>query len=305
MQKQGMAYRNALAAVLLWSTVATAFKLSLRHMEPAQLLFYSSSAATMLLGAVLLVRGRLREALPRDRRDVARSVGLGVLNPFLYYAILFRAYDLLPAQVAQPLNYTWAIALALLSIPILKQRIGARDIVGGLVCYAGVVVISTGGDLLSFSVASRLGVFLALASTVVWALYWIYNTKDDRDPVVRLFVNFAFGLPFVAVYCAVVSGFVVENPAGLLGAAYVGVIEMGVAFVMWLSALRLSENTARVGNLIFLSPFVSLFFIRSLVGEEILGATILGLALVVAGIAFQGAGRRTAAPSDVPGSSTS
>ena len=102
-----------------------------------------------------------------------------------------------------------------------------------------------------------------------------------------------------------VSGFVVENPAGLLGAAYVGVIEMGVAFVMWLSALRLSENTARVGNLIFLSPFVSLFFIRSLVGEEILGATILGLALVVAGIAFQGAGRRTAAPSDVPGSSTS
>jgi drug/metabolite transporter (DMT)-like permease len=292
MHKQGMAYRNALVAVLLWSTVATAFKLSLRYLDHAQLLFYSSSVATVLLGAVLLVRGRLGEALPRDGRDAARSVGLGLLNPFLYYAVLFKAYDLLPAQVAQPLNYTWAIALALLSIPILKQRIGARDIAGGLVCYAGVVVISTGGDLASFSVSSPLGVFLALASTVVWALYWIYNTKDDRDPVLRLFINFAFGLPFVAAYCAAVSGFAVEDPAGLLGAAYVGVIEMGVAFVMWLSALRLSENTARVGNLIFLSPFVSLFFIRSLLGEEILGATVLGLVLVVAGIAFQSAGRR-------------
>ena len=78
----------------------------------------------------------------------------------------------------------------------------------------------------------------------------------------------------------------------LLGAAYVGMIEMGVAFVMWLSALKLSENTARVGNLIFLSPFVSLFFIRAFVGEEIHTATVVGLALVVAGIAFQGVGRR-------------
>jgi len=291
MHRQRRAYVHAMAAVLLWSTVAAAFKLSLRYLHHAQLLFYSTLSATLLLGATLAARGRLRDAIPRDGRDAAKSAALGFLNPFLYYAVLFKAYDLLPAQIAQPLNYTWAIALALLSIPILKQRIGARDIFGGLVCYAGVVVISTRGEFLSLSVGSPLGVALALGSTVVWALYWIYNTKDDRDPVARLFANFAFGLPLVAVYCAAVAGFRVERAAGLAGAAYVGVIEMGVAFVMWLSALRLSENTARVGNLIFLSPFVSLFFIRSLVGEEILGATVLGLLLVVAGIALQGAGR--------------
>jgi len=292
MTDQRKAYVYAMVAVLLWSTVASAFKISLRYLDYAQLLLYSSIVATALLGAILAVTGRLGRVFPCSWRECLKSAGLGLLNPFLYYAVLFKAYDLLPAQVAQPLNYTWAIALALLSIPILKQRIGARDIAGGLISYAGVVVISTRGDILSLSVESPTGVLLALASTVVWALYWIYNTKDGRDPAVRLFMNFVFALPFVFVYCVVVSELRVPNPAGLIGAVYVGVVEMGVAFVMWLSALRLSENTAKVGNLIFISPFVSLFLIRVFVGEDILPATVAGLVLVVAGLVFQRAGRR-------------
>ena len=292
MSEQRKAYLYAIGAVLLWSTVASAFKLSLRYLDYAQLLLYASVAATLFLGGVLAATRRLGRVFPCSWRECLKSAALGFLNPFLYYAVLFKAYDLLPAQVAQPLNYTWAIALALLSIPILKQRIGARDIVGGLVSYAGVLVISTGGSLLSFSVASPLGVSLALGSTVVWALYWIYNMKDGRDPAVRLFMNFVFGLPFVLIYTLVVSDVRVANPLGLVGALYVGIIEMGVAFVMWLSALRLSETTAKVGNLIFISPFVSLFFIRAFVGEEILPATVVGLVLVVAGIALQRARMR-------------
>ena len=292
MSDQRKAYLHAIAAVLLWSTVASAFKLSLRYLDYAQLLLYSSIVATLFLGVVLAARGRLRRIFPCSRRECLKSAGLGFLNPFLYYAVLFKAYDLLPAQVAQPLNYTWAIALVLLSIPILKQRIGARDIAGGLVSYVGVVVISTRGDIFSFSVASPLGVSLALGSTVVWALYWVYNTKDDRDPAERLFLNFVFGLPFVLIYTLVFSDIRVENPLGFAGAAYVGIVEIGLAFLLWLSALRLSENTAKVSYLIFISPFVSLFFIRAFVGEEILTATVVGLVLVVAGIALQRVGRK-------------
>ena len=292
MSDQRKAYLYAIAAVMLWSTVASAFKLSLRYLDYAQLLLYSSVVATLFLGIVLTATHRLGRVFPCSRRECIKSAGLGFLSPFLYYVVLFKAYDLLPAQVAQPLNYTWAIVLALLSIPILKQRISARDIAGGLICYVGVLVISTRGDLFSFRVASPLGVSLALGSTVLWALYWVYNVKDDRDPVVRLFMNFVFGLPFVLAYCLVFSELRVADPLGFVGAAYVGMIEMGVAFVMWLSALKLSENTAKVGNLIFLSPFVSLFFIRAFVGEEILTATVAGLVLIVAGIAYQNVGRR-------------
>lgn len=42
---------------------------------------------------------------------------------------------------------------------------------------------------------------------------------------------------------------------GVLGAAYVGLFEMGICFVMWLMAMKLTNNTARISNLIFLSLF--------------------------------------------------
>ncbi|NJK98814.1 MAG: EamA family transporter, partial [Bacteroidales bacterium] len=48
---------------------------------------------------------------------------LGFLNPLLYYLVLFKAYSLLPAQIAQPLNYTWPLILVILSIIFLSKNI--------------------------------------------------------------------------------------------------------------------------------------------------------------------------------------
>ena len=43
-----------------------------------------------------------------SRRDWQQSLLPGLLNPCLYYLVLFKAYELLPAQQAQALNYSWA-----------------------------------------------------------------------------------------------------------------------------------------------------------------------------------------------------
>lgn len=287
MDNQKKAYIYGLSTVLLWSTVASAFKLSLRYLDYIQLLLYSTLVSLFILSFLLTLQGKTRLLFSYSGSQYLRSLVLGFLNPFLYYTVLFKAYDLLPAQEAQPLNYTWAITLTLLSIPLLKQKIGIKDIFSVFVSYSGVVVISTHGDIFNFRFSNPLGVALALGSTVIWALYWIYNTKDDRDPVAGLLLNFLFGLPWVLTTGLVFSNVRVSNPLGLVGAAYVGIFEMGITFVLWLSALKLSENTAKVGNLIFLSPFLSLVFIHFFVGEVILPSTLTGLALIVAGLLIQ------------------
>ncbi|MGD8428965.1 MAG: DMT family transporter, partial [Ectothiorhodospiraceae bacterium] len=260
------------------------------------------SLATLSL--VLAVQGRLMRVLEGRPRDYRRSLVLGFLNPFLYYVVLFEAYDRLPAQEAQPLNYTWALTLALLSIPLLRQRITRWDLAGGLLAYSGVWVIATHGRIFAVEFADPVGVLLALGSTIIWSLYWIFSVRDTREPLVALLVNFAFGLPFIAVACLLTSGFAVPVP-GLLGAAYVGVFEMGLAFACWLTALTLTSNASRVGNLIFLSPFLSLVFIHFLVGETILMSTYVGLALIIAGLIAQqlkarqqASGEGAAAPAD-------
>jgi drug/metabolite transporter (DMT)-like permease len=287
MHDQSKAYLYGIATVLLWSTVASAFKLSLRYLDYPQLLLYASIVSLFALLVILGVQGKIKVLFAYSSKQYLRSMLLGFLNPFLYYVVLLKAYDLLPAQEAQPLNYTWAITLALLSIPLLKQRISLKDIVAMLVSYSGVYVISTHGDVTGFHFSNPFGVALALGSTLIWALYWIYNTSDDRDPAAGLCLNFLFGLPWILVFCLLFSkdgGLPVQ---GLLGAAYVGLFEMGVTFVLWLNALKLSESTAKVGNLIFLSPFLSLVFIHFFVGEDILTSTLVGLVLIVAGILIQ------------------
>ncbi len=287
MRNQSKAYLYGIGTVLLWSTVASAFKLSLRYLDYAQLLLCASIVSLLALLAILLLQGKIKLLFSYSSKQYLRSMLLGFLNPFLYYIVLLRAYDLLPAQEAQPLNYTWAITLAILSIPLLNQKIGIKDIVAMLVSYSGVFVIATHGEVTRLHFSNPFGVALALGSTIIWALYWIYNTADDRDPVAGLFLNFLFALPWVMVFSLLFSTEWRLPPLGLLGAAYVGLFEMGVTFVLWLSALKLSESTAKVGNLIFLSPFLSLILIHFIVGEDILASTFVGLVLIVAGILIQ------------------
>ena len=292
MRNQAKAYAYGVTAVLLWSTVASAFKLSLRYVDHFQLLLYACAVSILVLSAILVVQGRWRLVLSYSGKQYGQSLALGVLNPFLYYLVLFKAYDLLPAQEAQPLNYTWALTLAFLSVPLLGQRIGVREILAGLVSYSGVVVISIRGDVSGLRFSDPAGVALALGSTVIWALYWIYNTKDERDPVAGLWLNFVFGFPFILAACWLFSDLRIASLPGLLGAAYVGMFEMGITFVCWLMALRLAVNTAQVSYLIFISPFLSLVFISLLVGEVIRVATLAGLGLIVVGLVVQHAARR-------------
>ncbi len=284
MTRQQQATLYGLSAVFLWSTIATAFKLSLRHLSPIELLIFSGSFSTLLLGVLLRVQGKFRQVFQCTRNEYLLSIGLGLLNPFLYYLILLKAYELLPAQQAQPLNYTWAITLSLLAVPLLKQKVGRQQWLALLISYCGVLIISTEGKPFSLEFTDPYGVFLALASTVIWALYWIFNTRDSRDPVVGLLVNFLCSFPFILGYYLLTSDLQLPSLSGLLGAAYIGTVEMGACFVLWLMALKLTDNTARISTLIFISPFLSLIFIHSLAGEAILPATFIGLLLIIAGL---------------------
>jgi drug/metabolite transporter (DMT)-like permease len=216
-----------------------------------------------------------------------RSAFLGLLNPFLYYLVLFKAYDLLPAQEAQPLNYTWGITITILAVPLLGQKITGKRFAAIVISYLGVVVISTHGTPWDMNFSDPWGVFLALFSTIIWALYWIANTRDNLPAILRLLLNFLAGTVYLGILLPFVSTPLIFSFKGLAGAIYVGLFEMGITFVFWLQALKYSKTTAQVSNLIYLSPFLSLVFIHYLVGEKILPSTLVGLVLILSGLIMQ------------------
>ncbi len=284
MKNQKTAVRYGIGAVVLWSTVASAFKLTLNRISPLTMLLLASSFSTAVLFLILLTK---RKGVGKvDAKSLFTAAISGFLNPFLYYMVLFKAYALLPAQEAMALNYIWPVTLVLLSVPLLGHSIGVGQLLSITLSFTGVLVIASGGNPLAFSFSNTSGVILALASSVIWSFYWIVNARDSRDEVEKLFFGFLFGTIYTACF-ALFKGIDLPDPKAIMGSVYIGLFEMGVTFVLWLKALKWAENSAMIGNLVFVTPFASLLLIAVLVGESVKISTIAGLIFIIFGIVLQ------------------
>lgn len=277
-----------LSAVLLWSTVATAFKLTLAEFTPIQMLCAASIVSAIALTVVCGVQGKLNQLSDTFLSNPKYYLLLGLINPLAYYLILFKAYDLLPASQAQAINYSWAITLTLMAAVFLGQKIRRKDWLACTFSYIGVIVIATQGNVLGMTFESPLGVGLALLSTLLWAGYWILNTKNTADPVIGVLLGFLVAIPFtIALSLYEGADWATVSLKGWAAVTYVGLFEMGITFVLWLSALKSTQNTARISNLIFASPFISLMLLATIIGEEIHPSTLIGLILIITGLVIQ------------------
>ncbi len=287
MKQISKSYIYALLSVLLWSTVATAFKIGLQTLSPLYLILTASVFSLITFFVVILFQGKVHDLFTVSWPGLGKSALLGLLNPFGYYLILFQAYSLLPAQVAQPLNMVWPITLALLSAPLLKQKITVRNIVAIFISFVGVVFISSQGSFSGIGNTNLTGAMLAVGSSIIWALFWILSVLDKRDEIFKLFWNFVFGIIYLLIAAFLFTDFGCPNAPGLPAAVYIGLFELGITYILWMKAMQLSENNAKTGNLIFLSPFLSLVFIHFILGETIYVTTFIGLLFIISGIWVQ------------------
>lgn len=287
MNNQKKAYLFAISAVLLWSTVAVSFKIALRYVDFLQLLFFASLTALLIYLMIILINGKISQLFKVQKKDILSSAFIGFLNPFLYYVVLFKAYSLLPAQIAQPLNYLWPVVLVLLSAPLLGEKLRLISVVSLLIGFVGVYAISTQGNLFGFKIEKPIGVALAAGSSVIWALSWIYNQKDKRNEQTKLFWNFIFGFFYILIAVILFSEIKLPETKGVFAVIYVGFFEMGITFFLWLKALKLTQRNDNISNLIFLSPFLALIFIHLILKEEIYYTTYIGLILIIFGIFIQ------------------
>ena len=277
----------ASVAVLSWSTVATAFKVALSYLTHFEMLLVASFTSLAIFAVVLTVQRRWGAVKALPRRTWGYFALLGLLNPVAYYLVLFKSYDLLPAQVAQPVNYFWPIFLLVLLALFAKQRIPAKKYVGMFISLGGLVLISAGGGQMGNLEISPFGLFLGLMSAVLGATYWMVNNKNSHkaDATIACFMSFLFGSIYLAIG-ALFVGVNLHTLPGILSGMYVGAFEMGIPFICFGLAIRTTSNPALVNQLCYLSPFLSLFFVSTILGEQIVPTTYIGLFLIVAGIVF-------------------
>jgi len=288
MDQTKQSYIYAGIAILFWSTVPTAFKISLGELEILPMLTIASITSAFVLFIVVLAGKKIPLLRKTTSRQLLNSAILGLINPFLYYLILLKAYQLLPAQVAQPLNMIWPIILVFLSVPILGQKIEGKSFVALFISFIGVYIIASQGNLFKPAHSHIAGMLLATGSSIFWAFYFILNVKDKRDEGIKLLLNFIFGSFYLIISMIIVGKWpFTDGIRGLFAAVYVGIFEMGITFFLWLKALQMASTTAKVSNLVYLAPFLSLIFVHYILHEPVYYTTPLGLVMIISGIFIQ------------------
>ena len=288
----------AIVAVLSWSTVATAFKKSLENLSPYGMLLIASITSLLIFIVAITVQRKWGQISSLSKRTWGYFALLGLLNPVAYYLVLFKSYDLLPAQVAQPVNYFWPILLLILLAIFTKQAIPVKKYIGMFISLGGLILISAGGQQSDSMEIPAFGLVLGLMSALLWASYWMVNNKNKNkaDATTACFMSFLFGSIYLALGAPLIGieGLLAKattdltpDPVnGILSGMYVGAFEMGIPFICFGLAMRKTNNPALINQLCYLSPFLSLFFVSTILGETIVPSTYIGLTLIVLGIVF-------------------
>ena len=206
MKQNRQAILYACIAVLSWSTVATAFKKSLEHITHFELVLVACVTSLLIFTILMTIQKKWHLIKGLSLKEWGYFALLGLLNPVAYYLVLFKSYDLLPAQVAQPINYAWPIVLVVLLAIFTRQPIPGKKYIGMAISLGGVAMISLGGGQ---ALGSRLpvgGLLLAALSAFLWASYWVVNNKNKErfDASLAFFMTFLFG----SIYMTAASLFV-------------------------------------------------------------------------------------------------
>jgi drug/metabolite transporter (DMT)-like permease len=279
------------ALVLAWGTTFTAVKVGLDSAPPV--LF--AGLRSVLGGALMVILALARSGGPRLRETWRPYAVLTLLNVVLFFTLQTLAILELPSGLAAVLIYLQPVLTGVLAAPLLGESLTTLKIVGLLVGFAGIVVVSAGA--LQGNV-SALGVGYAIAGALVWSLGTIAfkHYADDVDVWWAVALPFLVGGVVLTVGGAAVEGLHIDWSGGFVAAfVYASVVGTALSWSLWFGLVG-TGDAGRAASYIFFVPVVALLT-GAVVLHESLGPSLLaGAALVIVGVYL--VNRRPPVPSD-------
>ena len=278
-------YLYAAVAILLWSTIATISKLLLDSMNSYQVLMVSSAFATAILLVVALFNGRIKLLKSYRIKDYLITLLIGLPGTFAYYVFLYLGTERMAASQAFMINYLWPIMSIIFACIILGEKMSTRKWIAVGLSFLGVITIA-GDDLISFNPETLLGVLLCALAAASYGAFTALNRKWNYDDGITVMLSyFATFLLTLLINLFMGEGLSLGG-LEILGFAWNGIFTMGIATVAWALALK-SGGTAKMSNLAYVTPFLSLVWTFFILDEPIKPLSVLGLVLIVSGIFIQ------------------
>ncbi len=280
-----MSPRDAWLAVLvaaLWGFNFVAARLALAHVPP--LLLVALRFGVAALPAVLLPRPQV--AWPR-LVAIAATLFIGQFS-FLFLGLRVG----MPPGLASVLSQAQAILTVAGAALVLGERPRPRQTVGLGVASAGLLVIGLTAGSGGLTLA---GLALTLAAAASWALGNLLLKRVGDTDMLALVV----WLSLITAGPALILSLLVEGPAAisrsfdgdvwisLFGVLYIAIAATLVGYALWGGLLR-RYPAGTIAPFALLVPVFGLLSAWVVVGERFGPLRLMGIALVVVGLAIAG-----------------
>ena len=212
--------------------------------------------------------------------------GLGFIGLFLYSALYYYGLAHLTSQEACILNYLWPIMLVIFSCIFLKEKFTFTKGTAMLCSFAGIVILSLGSGG-SSSEKAMFGIISCIAAAACYGLFSVLNKKADYNQMISMMVVW-----FVSAVCSMILGLMTETWVPIKGTQWIGILWLGividaVAYLLWALALKYADDTAKIANMAFMTPFLSLIISSVLLKEQLQPRAFIALIFIVGGIIAQ------------------
>jgi drug/metabolite transporter (DMT)-like permease len=277
-------YIAALAA--LWGASYMFIKVADRAFEPATMILFRLVISATLVFAVLASQRGLGPAIEGMRRLGWQGFGLGVVNGAIPFTLIAWGEKHIDSGVAAIANATVPIFVVLLAVRFQpSERVTGLRLGGFLLGLVGVGVLAgihpRGGW---WGVAGTLAVVvasLAYAIGSLWAQRLVARTSALPLATASMIGGAIVLLPLgLAQLPSQVPGW--KETGSVLALAVLGT---ALAQIILYRVLR-SDGAARVSLVTYLLPVTALFYGVTLLAEPLTVEELVGMALILGGVAF-------------------
>ncbi len=280
-----------LVLVLFWGLAFVAIKAADEHMSWVTLTFLRFAFADILFLGYLAVR-KAERVLPR-REDWLPLVGLGFLG-FTGYHLFLNLGESNPdvtAGTAALIIASDPAFIAILAIPLLRERIHPLRAIGIALAFAGLAVMilfAAPGSQLRFSLS--VGALEVVPSVIFTAVYLVLgkNYLARYRPFVFVAYTIMLGtlltLPVVAAaWPTFVHDVTSLTWSGLLPVLFLSVCPTFIGYSLWFRAME-RMPAAAAGAWLYVSTLIAVVGGILLLGEHVTESMILGGAMVIGGV---------------------
>ena len=283
----------AVAANLLWGSAASCIKLGYRFFQVgsedvmSQILFAGirftlAGVLTVLLGSLL--RGRI--LLPQ-RRSGGMVFTLAMVQTVIQYVFFYIGLSHAPGFKGSILSPTSTFFALLIAVFVFHQeKLTGRKLLGCLIGFAGVVLVSLGGTIGGAVRLDGEGFLVHAAASYGLSSVLIKRFSAREDPVVLSGWQFTLGGALMTAAALLLGGHLdAASPGAWALMAYLGFVS-AAAYTLW-SLLLQRHPVSRIMVFSFLNPVFGVFLSALLLDEgKILDLPrcLLAMALVCLGV---------------------